>query len=305
MSQESVAGALSRLSVTNLGVFRGCDAVERGVTRNQLTAAIETGVIERILPDTYRMTAAPASDEQRLRGALLWAGDAAAAGGRSAGASYGLEGVRAKRPEIAVARATRRLRSLSVIVQRSSNPAALMVRQHRGVRVTGIEATILRLAVLLDGEAFEIACEDARRRGLTTVHALRAYLDRFGSKGMPGVTTVRKLLAALDPMHPSRSTLEVKARRILAAHGLTDYVREFPLEWNGRTYRFDFAFPAHRTILETNGRRWHDDPVDYEDDNEKWSVPGRYGYKLVLATWDKVVRRPSAFVDELRRTLAV
>jgi hypothetical protein len=119
-----------------------------------------------------------------------------------------------------------------------------------------------------------------------------------------GVTAVRTLLAALDPIHPSRSTLEVKTRRLLEANGAVDHVRELPLAWNGRTYLFDFAFPAHRTILETNGRRWHDDPVDYEEDNEKWSVPGRYGYKLVLATWDMVVRRPSAFVDELRRTLA-
>ena len=121
---------------------------------------------------------------------------------------------------------------------------------------------------------------------------------------MSGVAATRKLLAQIDPVHPSRSTLEVKTRRLLVTSRITDHVRELPLSWNGRTYRFDFAFPAHRTILETNGRRWHDDPVDYEDDNEKWSVPGRYGYKLVLATWDKVVRRPSAFVDELRRTLA-
>ena len=65
-----MAGALSRLGASNLGVFRGRDAVDRGVTRNQLTLAIETGVIERVLPDTYRMVAAPVSDEQRLRAAL-------------------------------------------------------------------------------------------------------------------------------------------------------------------------------------------------------------------------------------------
>ena len=47
------------------------------------------------MPDTYRMTAAQASDEQQLRGALLWAGETAAAAGRSAGASCGLEGIRA------------------------------------------------------------------------------------------------------------------------------------------------------------------------------------------------------------------
>jgi hypothetical protein len=304
LAQESAAGALSRLGAANLGVFRGRDAIRRGVTRDQLTTAIRTGVIERVLCDTYRMTAAPASDEQRLRAALLWAGASAAGASRSAGASYALEGVRPVLPEIALPRASGHLRSPLVIVHRSSDAAALMIRRQRGIPVTGVEATLLALGATLDSEAFEIACEDARRRRLTTVRALRAYVDRFGRKGIPGVGPTRALLAALDPIHPSRSTLEVKTRRLLVAHGITDCVREFPLEWQGRTYRFDFAFPAFHTILETNGRRWHDDPVDYEDDNEKWSVPGRYGYKLVLATWDKVVRQPGALVDELRHTLA-
>jgi len=304
LAQESAAGALSRLGAANLGVFRGRDAIRRGITRDQLTTAIRTGVIERVLCDTYRMTAASASDEQRLRAALLWAGKSAAGASRSAGAAYALEGVRPALPEIALPRASGHLRSPFVIVHRSSERAALMIRRQRGIPVTGVEATLLALGATLDAEAFEIACEDARRRRLTTVLALRAYVDRFGHKGIPGVGATRALLAALDPAHASRSTLEVKTRRLLVAHGLTDYRREFPLAWNGRTYRFDFAFPAYRTILETNGRRWHDDPVDYEADNEKWSVPGRHGYKLVLATWEKVVRRPSAFVDEIRRTLA-
>ena len=96
----------------------------------------------------------------------------------------------------------------------------------------------------------------------------------------------------------------MKTRRLLAANGITDYVRESPLAWEGREYRYDFGFEHSRVILETNGRRWHDDPADYERDNEKWSVPGRHGYKLVLATWDKVVRRPNDPIEELRATLA-
>lgn len=98
--------------------------------------------------------------------------------------------------------------------------------------------------------------------------------------------------------------LEIKTRRLLVAHGLTDFVREFPLTWNGRTYLFDFAFPYRRTILETNGRRWHDDATGYEHDNEKWSVPGRHGYRIVFATWDTVTTRPGALVSELATTLA-
>ncbi len=143
----------------------------------------------------------------------------------------------------------------------------------------------------------------ARRRRLTSVPALESYVARFARAGRPGISTLRDLLVLLDPVHAARSTLEVKTRRLLVANGFTDFVRELPLSWGGRTYRFDFAFDVRRTILETNGRRWHDDPADYEHDNEKWSVPGRFGYRIVLATWDKVTRRPRELLAELDATL--
>jgi very-short-patch-repair endonuclease len=129
---------------------------------------------------------------------------------------------------------------------------------------------------------------------------MRAYLDRFGRAGRPGVGALRHLLRELDPVHAARSTLEVKTRRLLLTNGITDFVREFPLDWHGRTYLFDFAFAGQRTILETNGRRWHDDAHD----NEKRSVPGRHGFRLVLATWAKVTRYPDRLMQELAATMA-
>ena len=114
---------------------------------------------------------------------------------------------------------------------------------------------------------------------------------------------MRNLLDELDPVHAARSTLEVKTRRLLVANRITGFVREFPLEWNGRRHVFDFAFERDRTILETNGRRWHDDPADYEDGNDKWSVPGRHGYRIVFATWDKITRSPGEFIRELTATM--
>jgi very-short-patch-repair endonuclease len=174
-----------------------------------------------------------------------------------------------------------------------------MVRHVRGVPVTGPEFTLLRLACSLDDVAFEIACEDARRRRLTSVPALRAYRARHGRRGRTGVAALRDLLLELDPQHAARSTLEVMTRRLLIAHGITGFVREFPLDWADRTYLYDFAFERERTILETNGRRWHDDATDYEHDNEKWSVPARHGFRVVFATWDKVTRHPARLLVEL------
>ena len=302
MTRESPIAVISRLSSPSLGVFRGAAATKEGVSRNQLAALCADRVIERVLPNTYRMTAITPSRGQSLRAALLWAGPEAAAAGRSAGELYGLDGVTAGLPEIALPRRVY-ARSPDVIVHRVQDASALMIRQQHGLRTTGVEATLVALAATLDAERFEVACEDARRRKLTSVPSLRAYLRRFGKAGRPGVTTMRDLLDELDPVHPARSVLEVKTRRLLVAHGLTGFVREFPLAWNGRTYRFDFAFVEQRTIFETNGRRWHDDANDYEHDNEKWSVPGRHGYRIVFATWEKVTRCPASLLAELDATL--
>jgi very-short-patch-repair endonuclease len=301
MPNVSPVALLSELGSGSLGVFRGRDAVAAGVTRKQLCGLGARGVIDRIHPDTYRLIAVPPSNEQRLRAALLWAGADAAAAGRSAGEVYVLEGVHADLPEIVVPPSTR-AKSTRVIVHHGER-LALMVREVRGLRVTGTECTMLALAASLDGEALEIACEDARRRRLTSVPALRSYLERFGRPGRPGVRAIRRLLDELDPVHASRSTLEVKTRRLLVAHRITGFEREFPLEWNGVTYHYDFGFPRARTILETNGRRWHDDSLDFERDNEKWSVPGRHGFRMVFATWEKVTRQPERLVAELVATL--
>ena len=302
MDQLSALEALSTLGAESLGVFRGRAAVALGVSRKQIMAFRSSGVIERVHSDTFRMTVVQPTSEQRLRAALLWSGGDALAAGRSAGELYGLEGVHAAVPEIVVPRTTN-VRDANVVVHRTDHQTALMARTVRGLRVTGVESTLVALAAALDGEAFEIACEDARRRRLTTVPSLRSYVSRFSYSGHAGIGVLRRLLDELDPVYASRSTLEVKTRRLLVANGFHDFVREVPLEWNGRTYRFDFGFERGRTILETNGRRWHDDPADYEGDNDKWSVPGRHGYLVMFATWAMVTTEPERLLADLTATL--
>lgn len=302
LPEEHVLAVVARLARRTDGVFRGRDAVSEGLSRRQIDGLRERGLVERMLPDTYRIASTPASSVHALRAALLWAGDGTCAEGASAGALHRLEGVKPDRPAIVVP-PTKRLRSERVSVHRASRKV-VMPRQVAGFPCAGIEFTLLRLAHELEPEAFEIAFEDARRRRLTSIPAIDGYLDRFAAHGRPGVSALRAALRAVDPVHPARSTLEVKTRRLREVHGIDGYVREHPLRWNGRTYRYDFAFAHERVIVETNGRRWHDDATDYERDQEKWSVPGRLGWRLELATWEKVTARAGAFVADLRAALA-
>ncbi len=122
MDNGFALGLISELCRSSLGVFRGRAAVHLGVNRKQLGAMQGSGIVERVLPDTYRMTAVAPSNEQSLRAALLWAGPGAVAAGLSAGELYGLGRVRAMTPEIAVT-SPRRVRSESVVVHEV---------QHRG-----------------------------------------------------------------------------------------------------------------------------------------------------------------------------
>src|SRR4051812_37401475 len=125
MAPVSALSTVSQLAVDNHGAFRGRDAVSRGVARNQLTRLCALGVLRRVLPDTYAVSATRVCEAQLLRAALLWAGDGSAADGRSAGRLYEFEGVRAQLPEIVVAR-ERSPRHDRVVTSTTRDPASLM-----------------------------------------------------------------------------------------------------------------------------------------------------------------------------------
>ena len=98
-----------------------------------------------------------------------------------------------------------------------------MIRRHRGIAVTGVEPTLVSLAHTLDGEAFEVACEDARRRRLTSFPTLRRYLERFGVADPTGSRTL-KVCSTSIPL-PVRSTLgsEDLRRLLIREQDLCDF----------------------------------------------------------------------------------
>src|SRR5262245_48656032 len=57
MPRDASIAALSRLGASTLGVFRAERALDLGVTRKRLAHLCANGVIERLHPGVYRMTA--------------------------------------------------------------------------------------------------------------------------------------------------------------------------------------------------------------------------------------------------------
>ena len=282
------------------GVFRIEDANAAGVTANQVHGFAGDGVIERVLPNTYRLLAVRA---------IVGAGPArrAPVGGRWCGrrGSIGRSALPAGGRPRDEAR-DRGAHTARALVRRSrrvyhGERRALMVRMVNGLPTTGVEATLLRLAHVLDSEAFEIACEDARRRRLTSIPALQRYLERHAQAR----TTRRRARCAERSPSSIRSTRRDRRWRSRPDDSSSHMVSTTSCAssrstWKGRTYRYDFAFPRRRGSSRRTVAVGTTTPTDYEHDNEKWSVPGRYGYRIVFATWAKIDRHPESLIDELK-----
>ncbi|HEY1739094.1 MAG TPA: hypothetical protein VGI86_10305 [Acidimicrobiia bacterium] len=302
MSKERSDVALARVAKRQHGAFSRAQAAESGLTEPQIQGRIRRDAWVGVMPGVYRVAGTPESKRLQLTASLLWAGSSAVIFGRAAAEQWPMV-VTAPKPEIVVPIAVK-LRSDKVIVHRSDDRAALQVCRRNGFPVTSAAATLVALAASVAARALESAFESARRNRIVTVSSMRRYLDVYGRRGVRGAATMRALVDAVDPQAPSRSDLEVLTRQLLAAHKITGFVREYEMRWKGKPYFFDFAFLQQRVILETNSRKWHTDPLDYEPHNEKWSVPARYGWRIVFATWDKVLKHPDALIEELMVALA-
>jgi very-short-patch-repair endonuclease len=208
-----------------------------------------------------------------------------------------LDGVPASERIHIVVPASRRLRSVDVVVHRID----VSPRERRyvdGLRVTRPELTLMHLAATLNGEQLESAFECARRQRLVTAASVSDLLERSARRGRNGVGPLRALVTLIGGEPPTESVLEVKVARLLRASGLPKAVRQHAI---GRL-RVDFAWPLLRVVLECDGYRLHSDC--FQRDRSRWSELASQGWRVIVVTWDDVMRRSEFVVTQIRDALA-
>ena len=302
MSTLPVVARMSRLAGTQHGLVTRAQLLELGVTRRQIEGWTASGRFERLLPGVLRLAGAPTTKEQALFAAVLWGGTDALVSHRSAGESWGYDGVKARKPEITTPTWVRR-RSRHVVVHQTRAPV-VQRRTRRGLPITTPERTLIDLAGVLNGKQLEIAFESARRERQVTVISVQRALDRLGTRGRPGSEQLQTLLTVLAAEPPAESALEVMAARLLRASDLPKAQRQVEVVASGVKYRLDFAWPDQLIALECDGRKWHEIESAFERDRQRWSaITAATGYRFVFATWRRVRAQPQAIVAELREPM--
>ncbi|MGH9184792.1 MAG: endonuclease domain-containing protein, partial [Acidimicrobiales bacterium] len=137
------------------------------------------------------------------------------------------------------------------------------------------------------------------RRGLTFVQEA-AILAALGGRGRSGTRLVRDLLARFGPRYePTRSDAETLFVAVIEAFGLPEPERQVPLSGDrGWTGTVDFFYRAARLVIEIDSK-WHDGPLDEEEDDERDAALRAVGYVVHRYRYRDLVLRPEWVVAQI------
>jgi very-short-patch-repair endonuclease len=186
-------------------------------------------------------------------------------------------------------------RQVGVIAHRRSTVDPNDVARRGGIPVTAPIRTLIDLATRISSSELEAAVAEADKLDLVDPDRLRAALDE--RRGQPGVGILRRLLDrrtfALTDSELERRFLPI-ARRAGLPPPLTQQ------RVNG--FRVDFYWPELRLVVETDGLRYHRNPVQQARDRVRDQAHAAAGL-IALRFTHAQVRFDPEYVETILRAV--
>jgi very-short-patch-repair endonuclease len=274
--------------------FLGASAVDEGLlTPDQLRSS----AWRRLFRGVYVHTGVPVTHELRARAACVLM-PAAVVTGRSAAVLWGVELAGPRDVvEVTVPSTSHPCRIPGLRVRRTDLPNAHRWRR-AGIPVTTPEATAVRLAGLLAGDAAVVAVDQMVAAGAADLSAVRALA---GNERGPGSARARRACALADGL--AASPQETKLRLLVQRSVLPMPVAQYRVIAGGRSIaRVDFAWPEHKVALEYDGL-WHGEPGQFAKDRRRLNQLTAAGWRVIFVTAADL-RDPEALIARIAAALA-
>lgn len=119
----------------------------------------------------------------------------------------------------------------------------------------------------------------------------------------------KKLHRALEPWRRYtprvrlRSRMEAKMLPLLTHHHLPIPETNVKLRIEGEVFEVDFLWRGQRVVVETDGGRYHDNPIAQARDGHRNRALARAGYRVPRIGWDELRDEPDRVIAEIRRFL--
>lgn len=293
---------LARLLAANHGVVSRSEALELGLTPDQIRGRVRSGRWIATGPSVYRASTSPDTWEARARAAALSCRGLVSH--TSALRVWGVDGW-AEQPGLEVTIDARRdVDRPDLTIHRSATFSTAMPRVIAGIPVTGIERAVLDAAALAPDRIDQIVDAVVRQR-LTTLRRLTAVVDRSGTRGRKEAGSLRRLLAARDPRaRVPDSRFNRLVAELLVDRGLPQPALEYEIRTvGGAPARVDIAYRDHRLAIELDSAPWHHNSRSFVADPRRRNRLLLTGWRVLNFTWDDYASRPAELVATVAAAL--
>ena len=290
---RTVEQVISRLASRAHGVANRAELLAAGVSRDEIRERVESGFLIVVFPGVYRVGHTAFSADAWYMAAVKACGPEAVLSGLAAAWLWGLVKGGPPRPEV-TAPTERRIEGIKTKRRRQMDPRD--ATRHRGIPVTTVPATLVRLPSLLSFDDLAKATHEAQVKYATKPSHVDAVLARWPRS--PGAARVRAVIRG--DAHVLLGRLERGFRARLVAAGL-------PLPITNKqagSHYVDCRWPGHKLTVELDSYAFHNSRHSWEKDHERNREARRRGDRMRRYTWKDVFEEPDQMLAELRELLA-
>jgi very-short-patch-repair endonuclease len=183
-------------------------------------------------------------------------------------------------------------------------PVGGEVWKRHGVSLTSPARTIVDCAGISDAKGVGELIEQASVLRLLDVTAIDRVLDGPRRRG------TRRLLRVIEPWrrYPRgikiRSRMEAKLLPLLSEAGLPIPQTNARLRVGDKSYEVDFLWRRQKVVVETDGGRFHDNPIAGSRDSSRNRALLAAGYRVPRLGWEDLRDRPDEMMGEISRLFA-
>lgn len=174
----------------------------------------------------------------------------------------------------------------------------------RGVPATTVTRTLIDLAAVAHPTKVGVALDDARRRRLTTLHAVERRLRELAAPGRPGIRAMRQLVGERQGALRGTTSFEDLVLGIVADFGLPEPVPQWRVVDGDLVAYLDFAYPEQMIAIEADSEAYHLDLHQFRYDRTRQNRLSLLGWRFLRFTDTHLVRERVAVAEQIGTALS-
>jgi very-short-patch-repair endonuclease len=182
-------------------------------------------------------------------------------------------------------------------------PSIEHVVMTQGIACTNSSRTIVDLAGLCSPQTLARTVEQAAVLRVLDVPEIDEILSERRRRGSRRLNLLLENWRRYSPRMRVRSRMEAKLLPLLTHYSLPIPDTNVKLCVGRKTFEVDFFWKCQRVVVETDGGRFHDNPLAQKRDSERNRALARAGYKMPRIGWAELRDDPDRAIAEIRRFL--